>query len=54
MVGWHLSGMRRKLRRSIKFHRPRKRRWRVRQADEDEVDETLLGLGTEKDGLSGK
>jgi hypothetical protein len=54
MVGRHLSDMRRKLRRSIKFQHPRKPRWHVRQADEDEVDEALLGLGTEKDGSSGK
>jgi hypothetical protein len=54
MVGRHLSGMQRKLSQSIKFQRPRKPRWRVRQADEDEVGETLLGLGTEKDGSSGK
>jgi hypothetical protein len=32
---------------------PRKPRWRVRPAEDDEVDETLLGLGTEKDGSSG-
>jgi hypothetical protein len=25
----------------------------VRRAEEDEVDEALLGLGTEKDGSSG-
>jgi hypothetical protein len=48
-----LTGMQRKLRPSIKIS-PRKPRWRVRQADEDEVDETLLGLGTEKDGSIGK
>jgi hypothetical protein len=53
MVGRHLSGMQRKFRRSINAQ-PRKPRWRVRQADEDEVDETLLGLGTEKDGSPGK
>jgi hypothetical protein len=33
---------------------PQKPRWRVRQAEEDEMDEALLGLGTEKDGSSGK
>jgi hypothetical protein len=32
---------------------PRKH-WRVRQAEDDEVDESLLGLGVEKDGSSGK
>jgi hypothetical protein len=53
MVGRHLSGMQRKLRRSFNS-RPRKPRWRVRQVAEDEVDETLLGLGTEKDGSPGK
>ena len=53
MVGRHLSGMQRKLRPSIKAL-PRKPRWRVRQAEDDEVDEALLGLGTEKDGSSGK
>jgi len=52
VVDWHLSGMQRKLRPSSKIP-PRKRRWRVRQADEDELDEALLGLGTEKDGSSG-
>jgi hypothetical protein len=41
--------MQRKLRRSITIQ-PRKPRWRVRQADEDEVDDALLGLGAEKDG----
>jgi hypothetical protein len=54
MVGRHLSGMQRKLRRSIKFQRSRKQRWRVQQADEHEVDESLLGLGTEEDGSSEK
>ena len=53
MIGRHLWGMHRKLRPSIKVQ-PRKPRWRVRQAEEDEVDEALLGLGTEKDGSSGK
>jgi hypothetical protein len=53
MVGRHLSGMQRKLRPLIKIL-PQKPRWRVRQAEEDEVDEALLGLGTEKDGSSGK
>jgi hypothetical protein len=54
MVGRHLLGMQRKLRPSIKAM-PRKPRWRVRQAaEDDEVDETLLGLGTEKDGSSAK
>jgi hypothetical protein len=53
VVDRHLSGMQRKLRPSIKISL-RKPRWRVRQAEEDEVDETLLGLGTEKDGSSGK
>jgi hypothetical protein len=52
VVDWHLSAMQRKLRPSSKIT-PRKRRWRVRQADEDELDEALLGLGTEKDGSSG-
>jgi hypothetical protein len=42
--------MQRKLRPSIKIL-PHKPRW---QAEEDEVDEGLLGLGTEKDGPSGK
>jgi hypothetical protein len=45
--------MQRKLRPSIKIS-PRKPRWRVRQVEEDEVDEALLGLGSEKDGSSGK
>jgi hypothetical protein len=40
MVGRHLSGMQRKLRSSIKIL-PQKPRWRVRQAEEDEVDEAL-------------
>jgi hypothetical protein len=40
MVGRHLSGMQRKLRPSIKIL-PQKPRWRVRQAEEDEVDEAL-------------
>jgi hypothetical protein len=53
MVSRQLSGMQRKLRPSIKILR-QKRRWRVRQAEEDEVDEALLGLGTEKDGSSSK
>jgi hypothetical protein len=53
MVGRDLSGMQRRLRRSISIQ-PRKPRWRVRQADDDEVDASLLGLGTEKDGSSGK
>jgi hypothetical protein len=52
VVDWHLSGMQQKLRPSGKIP-PRKRRWRMRQADEDELDETLFGLGTEKDGSSG-
>jgi hypothetical protein len=54
VVGRHLSGMQRKLRRSIKFQRSRRPRWRIRQVDEDEVDESLLGLGTEEDGSSEK
>ena len=54
MVGRNLSGMQRKLRRPINLQRPRKPRWRVRQTYEDEVDEILLGLGTEKDGPSEK
>jgi hypothetical protein len=45
--------MQRKVRPSIKIL-PRKPHWRVRQAEDDEVDEALLGLGTEKDGSSGK
>jgi hypothetical protein len=53
MVGRHLSGMQRKLRPSIKIL-PQKPRWRVRQAEEDERDDALFGLGTEKDGSSGK
>jgi hypothetical protein len=53
MVGRHLTGMQRKSRPSITILR-RKPRWRVRQAEEDEVDEALLGLGAEKDGSSGK
>jgi hypothetical protein len=44
--------MQRKLRSSIKTM-PRKH-WRVRQAEDDEVDESLLGLGAEKDGSSSK
>jgi hypothetical protein len=47
MVSRHLSGMQRKLRPSIKILR-QKRSWRVRQAEEDEVDEALLGLGPRK------
>jgi hypothetical protein len=53
MVDWHLSGMERKLKPSIKIL-PETPRWRVRQAEDEEVDEALLGLGTEKDGSSGK
>jgi hypothetical protein len=53
MIGGHLWGMQRRLRPSIKI-RPRNPRWLVRQAEEDELDETLLGLGAEKDGSSGK
>ena len=53
MVEPQLSGMQRKLRPLIKISL-RKARWRVRQAEEDEVDETLLGLGTEKDGSTGR
>jgi hypothetical protein len=45
--------MQRKSRPSIKISL-RKPRWRVRQAEEEEVDETLLGLGTEKNGSTGK
>jgi hypothetical protein len=45
--------MQRKLRRSIKTM-PRKQHWRVRHVEDDEVDEALLGLGTEKDASSGK
>jgi hypothetical protein len=44
--------MQRKLRPSGKIPL-RKRRWRMRQADEDELDDALLGRGTEKDGSSG-
>jgi hypothetical protein len=43
--------MQRKLRPSIKISL-RKLRWRLRQAEEDEVDEALLGLGTEKEASS--
>jgi hypothetical protein len=53
MVGGFYGGMRRKLKPSIKIQ-PARRRWRVRQAEEDEMDEALLGLGTEKDGSSEK
>jgi len=51
MVGGHLSGMRRRLRASNKI---RDRRWRVRQVEEDELDEALLGFGTEKNSSSGE
>jgi hypothetical protein len=53
MAGGHLSGMRQRLRASNKIQ-PRERRWRVRQVEEDEVDEALLGFGTEKNSSSGK
>jgi hypothetical protein len=53
MVGGHLSGMRRRLRVSNKLH-SRDRRWRVRQVEEDELDEALLGFGTEKNSSSGE
>jgi len=39
--------MQRRLKASLKIQ-PRQRRWRVRQVEEDEVDESLLGLGTEE------
>jgi hypothetical protein len=51
MVGGHLSGMRRRLRASNKIH-SRDRRWRVRQVEEDELDDALLGFGTEKNSSS--
>jgi hypothetical protein len=53
MVGGHLSGMRRRLRPTNNIQ-PRKRRWRVRQVEEDELDVALLGLGTEKHSSSVK
>lgn len=53
MVGGHLSGMRRRLRPANNIQ-PRQRRWRVRQVEEDELDEALLGLGTEKNSSSVK
>jgi hypothetical protein len=52
MVGGHLSGMRRRLR--VSNIQPRERSWRVRQVEEDELDEALLGLGTEENSSSGK
>jgi hypothetical protein len=53
MLGGHLSGMRRRLRVSNKIQ-SRDRRWHVRQVEEDELDEALLGLGTEKNSSSGE
>jgi hypothetical protein len=53
MVGRHLSGVRRRLRASNKIQ-SRDQRWRVRQMEEDELDEALLGLGTEKNSSSGE
>ena len=47
MVVGDLSGMRRRLRPPNNFQ-TRERRWRARQVEEDEMDEALLGLGTEK------
>jgi hypothetical protein len=47
MVGRDLLGMQRKLRRSINVQ-PRKPRWRVRQADDDEVDASCLVLEPRK------
>jgi hypothetical protein len=51
MIGGHLSGTRRRLIASNKIH-SRDRRWRVRQMEEDEMDEALLGFGTEKNSSS--
>jgi hypothetical protein len=53
MIGGHLSVMRRRLRASNKIQ-SRDRRWRVRQVEEDELDEALLGFGTEKNSSSGE
>jgi hypothetical protein len=53
MVGGHLLGMRRRLRASNKIQSP-DRRWRVRQVEEDELDDALLGFGTEKNSSSGE
>jgi hypothetical protein len=51
MIGGHLSGTRRRLIASNKIH-SRDRRGRVRQMEEDEMDEALLGFGTEKNSSS--
>jgi hypothetical protein len=32
----------------------RERRWRVRNAEDDELDDSLLGFGSEKESSSGK
>jgi hypothetical protein len=53
MVGGHLSPMRQRLRPANNIQPPQ-RRWRVRQVEEDELDEALLGLGTEKNSSSVK
>jgi hypothetical protein len=45
--------MRRRLRASNKIQ-SWDRRWRVRQVEEDELDEALLGFGTEKNSSSGE
>jgi hypothetical protein len=53
MVGGHLSDMRRRLRASTKIH-CRDRCRRVRRQMEEDLDDALLGFGTEKNSSSGE